>query len=503
MAGLPYSYHRQQAIPSVQPYSPPSRGGDDSSSLGTAARKTYPRTRMEITLDNFYTSKVYTSGSSRDVPFDVVQIVLMGQTKTRVDGLNTPHEVTHTFLKMVMPIPESTYPVPRVLEAGEQYSIPFHFVIPYYLTVNACGHRVSNEHVRDKHVLIPPSMGDWEKSDMGPAMAGVEYSIKARIFRDEDQCRRIKIIETSQRINVLPASFEEPPLSLTRNDVLYKMTKSKAVRKNLLSSKQGQLSAEAIQPSAVFLKPDGRCSSGTAAQVALTFDPSSADAPTPEITGVSGKVTAHTFFSSGTIANFPNLGDWNQQFSEKRGDYRTSSSLGPIAIDKPRWLKHNPSATRRDSGYSSCNEDDAAEVDSLNSGRRTAAATTSRSRSSKKANKRTGSPSVYTTTLQLPIRLPTDKKTFIPTFHSCIASRVYVLHLALVVGIGATSTTLNLSLPLQVAVESEAASPQDMGLPSFEAAVQEAEADAHLQPRTIGIPAQEYMETSVLPGYGA
>ncbi len=150
---------------------------------------------MTVDLNNHYISKVYSSGSTvtgsvnilakRDVRCDALQIVLVGHTKTRVDGLSSPHELIHTFLKLDMPIPESTYLVPRVLEMGREYSIPFHFVIPSYLTINACNHHIKNDQIRDQHVLLPPSMGYWEKSDMSPQMAVVEYAVKARLSGDD------------------------------------------------------------------------------------------------------------------------------------------------------------------------------------------------------------------------------------------------------------------------------------------------------------------------------
>ena len=212
----------------------------DEDSIAAAAFKkgSYAKSHIAVELDNFYSSKVYTTGSSvsgnvviitkRDIRFDNLQILLLGNTKTRVDGVNSPQEVSHTFLKLVMPIPESSYPVPRVLEAGREYTIPFHFVIPSYLTVNACNHHTSHDLLQDQHVLLPPSMGHWEKSDMSPQMAIVEYSIKARVLRDDEVTRKpARIFETVKRIQVLPASAEEPPLNVTKRDVLYKMNKSK------------------------------------------------------------------------------------------------------------------------------------------------------------------------------------------------------------------------------------------------------------------------------------
>jgi len=466
---------------------------------GAGKMAPFPKSNIDINLSNHYRSKIYTSSSpvngtvtittKRDVRFDSIQVLLMGHTKTRVDGLN-PHDVTHTFLKMIMPIPESTYPVPRVLETGRTYTIPFNFVIPNQLTINACNHHMLSRHVQDQHVLLPPSMGRWPKDDMAPEMARVEYLIKARVLREDDLGgKSIRIMEATEAIQVLPASVEEPPLSVTEQDRLYAMSKSKTLRKNLLSSKLGHLTMTAIQPTPAVLRSDGlHIVSKPTAQIDLEFEPASPEALPPKITGVSGKVIAHTFFSSGTIPNFPNLGDWNQQFTaEKRGSYATSVLLPPMPTPKARW-EQRLSTMRRDSGYASESNDtsDSAGNSSMSRKRRTAAGATS--------------PVYHTASLSIPVVLPIDKKTFIPTFHSCIASRVYTLQLSVTVAAGSSTTTLSMRAPLQVAVEADFQQ-NDASLPSFETAVEEAEADAHLRPRVLAVPEHQYTGTSVLPGY--
>ncbi|KAK0714584.1 hypothetical protein B0H67DRAFT_513003 [Lasiosphaeris hirsuta] len=475
----------------------------------SARRMAYPRSNIEINLDNHYNSKVYSTLSpvagnvtittKRDVRFDSIQILLVGNTKTRVDGVSSPHEVTHTFLKMLMPIPESTYPVPRILETGETYTIPFNFVIPTQLTIGACHHHMQSDLLQDQHVLLPPTMGRWEKDDMAPQMVQVEYSVKARVLRDPEVGEaRIRIMEAVKPIQVLPVSVEEPPLNITEADTLYIMAKSKSVRRNVLSSKLGRLTAEAGQPGPAVLRSDGLYMvSQPTAQIHLSFEPTSPDVLPPKVTAVSGKITAHSFFASGTISNFPNMGEWNQQFvSDKRGAYSTSASLPAMSAPKVRWTQQLSAATRRDSGYSSDhnnNNNNSPEYDSRASRQQSESSTTA-----------AGSPIFHTAVLQIPILLPTDKKTFVPTFHSCIASRVYTVQLSLTVSVGSAATTVSLTLPIQVGVEAEMEQAYGgMGLPSFEAAVAEAEADAHLQPRVLTVPELQYVQTSVLPGYRA
>ncbi len=481
-------------------------GSDDGSISAYSRRMAFPKSHVRINVDNHFNSKVYTSGSSisgtvsittqRDVRFDSIQVLLMGATRTRVDGVGSQSESTHVFLKMDMPIPESLYPVPRILESGRTITVPFNFIIPRQLTIGACNHHMISDLVRDHHVRLPPSLGSWEKDDLAPEMAKIEYSIRARVFREPELGgRMVKVIEASQLLRVLPASPEDPPLSITKHDRPYKMAKTKTLRKNLLSSKLGKLTATATQPGAVRLQPDGLGISSTDVRLHLHFEPSSPGLGPPKVTSVSAKVSAHTHFASGPISTFPNLGDWQRSISaEKRGSYSTSVSLFSQAIDMFKWSEH-ANLARRDSGYSSDGgpgyETDRTEL----------ASDQRRSRHVGKKPRRSTPDVFHSAILQVPIKLPLDRKIFVPTFHSCIASRVYILQLTVMLSAGPISSTVNLSVPLQISVEGDMQ--DNAGLPSFEMALEEAEVDALLRPRLLAVPEDQFRETSVLPGYGA
>jgi hypothetical protein len=494
---------------------PPAEMSTLSSTSGLRAagakKMAYPKSDINVNLKDHYNSKVFTSSSpvtgdvtittKREVPFDSIQIILLGTTKTTFDGMGAPQSVTHTFLKMLMPIPESTYAAPRVLMPGQTYTIPFNFVIPNQLTINACNHERLSDQVQDHHVLLPPSLGGWERDDMGPVMAQVDYTIKARVLRDdvvEGVTKRTRIMEATQTIKVLPATAEEPPLNITDKDKIYRMSKTKTLRKNLLSTKLGRLTAEAIQPGPAVLSADSRrVMAHPMAHINLTFSPESSRTLPPTITGVSAKLTAHTYFSSGTISTFPNLNAWQQQpyVLDRRGYFSTSTPLPAITLaEQPAWTTPAAAAaaiSRRDSGYGGTTDDEdeptPTEHDFLN----------------KNNNKPT---STITTTVAIPLTLPTAKKTLVPTFHSCIASRVYTLQLTLHMSVKGAANTVSLIVPLQIGVEgsaqlqqqgysSSSASPSyeagvvvpgPMGLPTFE----EAAADAHLRPRVLRMPVE-------------
>ncbi|KAL1840136.1 hypothetical protein VTJ49DRAFT_752 [Mycothermus thermophilus] len=516
-----------------------------------------PKSDIRVVLDDHYASKVFTSLSpvaghvsittKRLVAFESIQIVLLGQTKTSFDGMSAPQEITHTFLKMVMPVPESTYPVPRVLEPGETYTVPFNFVIPSQLTINACNHERLADQVQQHHLLLPPTLGGWERDDMGPRMARVEYAIKARVIRDDGDGRKVRVMEACHPINVLPASVEEPPLSVSDSDNLYRMSKTKTLRRSLLATRYGRITAEAIQPGPAVLSPDGRrVMTHPMAHIRLTFEPeesksSSSARPVllPGIKSVSAKLAAHTFFSSGTISSFPNLGEWHGLYQlDRRGHYSTSVSLPPATFsEQPGWAPVNvaqqttSSITRRDSGYAGSDSSSSSGVSIPSSSlsqsvpklvfRNGQYHRVSQTEEQDDPKKPSQQQQTYTTTLSIPIALPTDKKTLVPTFHSCIASRVYALHLTIALA-GSAGEKLALVVPVQVAVgsSSESASTnspeftetvataaaaaegggsaesrsttttsgtgdqQEHDLPTFE----EAAADAHLRPRVLHAP---------------
>lgn len=494
-----------------------------SSSLSAHGRRTpFPKSDVQIHIKNHYKTKTYTSSSpvsgfvtittQRDVHFDSIEIDLIGTSKTRTEGYSAPTESSHTFLKLVMPIPESTYPVPRVLETGRAITIPFHFVLPNFLTLSACQHKVDSEHVREQHLCLPPSMGswargNWEKDDLAPHMAEVIYSIKARVWREpEFRGRPIKVMEGVKSFQVLPAFAEAAPLTIDENEIntLYRMSKTKTLRKNLLSSKLGTLTVSAQQPRAIALHPDGRVAADSLAQLDVQFTPLAADAQPPRITSVTAKLVAHTYYSAGPFNSLPNTGDFMKGgLAARRGFYSTSVNLPSVTLDNQSspivWFTHRLS--RRDSGYGSdCSlgeeEDQQSQQQQLQQNRR-------QRRKSSLANLiRTTRPSsptsrpivnsnvIHSTSIHLPLTLPTAKRTFVPTFHSCIASRVYTLHVALTVDSSTTTATkISLDLPVQITVVAGAQG-EDEGeelLPSWAEAVEEAAADEFLRPRVLGV----------------
>lgn len=490
-----------------------SSSGSDSSTLGDVGQRLIGgKSNMTVHLDNYFTNRVYTSGSplsghvklevGRNLRFDQVQILFLGTSVTRMDGVRSPQTTSHTFLKLEMPIPESSYPVPRMYEAGRTYDIPFNFVIPSHLTINACNHSVDSPAVHDSHLCLPPTVGSWHgKDDFSPDMAKVEYSVIARVLGEEaENGRRPKVLESLHPVRVLPAHPELPPLDITSHDRLYKMTKHKTLRKSLLTSKLGKLTVSGKQPSAIMLSPDGNLASTTNAQVDLVFEPAASLALPPTITGVSSKITAMTYYSMGAVNGFPNMGEWVRAFgADVRAAYSSSTALAATHIDKLRWRRNIRTEARRGSTWST---DTAATdgTDATSDGERASQGRDNDRRRGSKDSTKEPSPIYHTASLQVPIELPMHKKMFIPSFHSCILSRSYLLWITVSLSCGGTNSSVVLGVPVQIGVQSSDATIDSTGPPSFEAAIEEAAADEFLRPRTLSIPDVQFQQHA-LPGY--
>ncbi|KAM0438777.1 hypothetical protein ACHAPT_001536 [Fusarium lateritium] len=453
---------------------------------------------VDIKIDQHWSSKAYTSGSTiaghvvvntqRDVAFDDFEIMFTGTAYTRVDFVNQYSSATYAarpFMKLRMPIRASDLPSPRVFEAGRTYTIPFNFVVPHQLTLSACNHPVEHAGVRDHHLQLPPTMGFWEHNDQSPDMAHIEYAVRAGAHKETADEGRATTLEGFHMVKVLPSLPEDAPLDIGPNDERYALSKTKTIRKSLFSVKQGKLTTTASQPGAIMLSANFLKASETNLKVDLKFSTTSADITPPKINSVSAKLHSTTFFSSAPMNHLPNLGARIKHQSSPSLTYSTTTPI-PLHPDTHVTWENEAPASRRDSGYSSgaWHEAETSETEGAE-GRR-----------SKKASKE----NVHRyATLDIPFSLPTGgNKIFLPTFYSCISARTYIVYLTL--SVGPMNTNINLFVPVQVAVENTF-EPADDELPSFDAALAEADADSYFHPRLMQVPSESFQGTSTLPGY--
>lgn len=464
----------------------------------------------EVHLDRHFSSKVYTSGSSvsghveieptRDIAFDSFEILFTGIVATRLDFVQSyTTNAVRTFMKLRMPIQESEVPAARIFKAGQTYNISFHFVVPHQLTIGACNHGPETpDLVKDQHLRLPPTMGYWDADDQAPDMTHIEYAIKARaLHTPRPGAQRSLVLEGKKVIKVLAATPEDPPLGITSKDERYCMSKTKTIRKNLLSAKMGEFKAMSSEPGAIILSGDGVGASSTCARVDLEFAPATADQAPPKVNSIQGKVIATTFFGNSPQDYLPNLGSKDNYAHNGLLTYTGTHNLFNNRLDKVAWTEHNLSMPRRDSGYSTLGTPGEEPAESDEDGGYFA-----QGGGKGKAKKSHGPPIRHRAQLELPIAIPvSNKKIFLPSFHNCLISRTYTLQLIL--SVGPSNTTMTLSVPLQLGVE-QRYEPQGDELPSFERAVAEAEAqaaDPYWQPSHMRSHFPSTQTDSVLPGY--
>ncbi|KPM45295.1 hypothetical protein AK830_g1251 [Neonectria ditissima] len=378
--------------------------------------------QLRVHIDHHYASKAYTCGSAvtgtvvftprSDTPFSKVRVSLVGTASVTRQDLDYAKRATHFFLRTEMVVPESIYPEAKVFRSGNTYSIPFLFVIPSRLTSSACTHRIASGSVKDAHTLLPPSMGTWERDDLGAPMTNIEYSVQACVETGSKPCKRSSMAMADKHvINVLPYLPEEPPLSIGDINIQYALDKTKKVRKNMFSSPEGRITATAVQPKAVRLDSDGFGSSESAVLIDLTFEPLSPNATPPEINTLSASLHTQTWSRQSPNVAFPNMG-------LLRDAYTQHNSLFSRRSVQTAWTPSTKEAMIDDT------------LDLV----------------------------PYTTTVRVPFNLPMSSKMLLPTFHSCLVSRTYKLDLALSVG----NSTLRFTVPLQITMEHVGQHLQDM-----------------------------------------
>ncbi|EOD43647.1 putative arrestin domain-containing protein [Neofusicoccum parvum UCRNP2] len=445
-----------------------------------------------------------------DTRFDDIEIAFVGQSETFVDKFSTAPTMSsrtdagHLFLKLRQPIDESTLPMPRIAEAGRTYTFPFTFVIPDQLLPKAC-QRYANDQVRAAHLQVPPSMGDTSISghggklldDLTPEMARISYAIKVTITRErETDGKIVTLVDKTKKVRVKPAFEEQPPLVVGSNDADYRLREEKTIRKGVFKGKLGKLVMETQQPRSLRI-PGARTAEDrpitTSAKVVLRFDPADEDCLPPRLGNLSSKLKVTTFFATTPRRQFPCREQVLLDISQ--GIFSEMLPLSSRCMAAAQWQKHTPTAetatspavSRRDSGVSDCSDSSSKqnvpEPSTAYAGR-----------------------SYYTANLLIPIQLPTNK-TFVPTFHSCLVSRVYRLDLSLSTS---ATTSLSLKVPLQVSAEGSAEGASESAeRESSQAVAREAAAALHdvFAPRSVAPPSAEFLEGSQMdarpPGYEA
>ncbi|KAL4724252.1 hypothetical protein ACLX1H_008865 [Fusarium chlamydosporum] len=196
-----------------------------------------PSCHVEIDIGGHTESKIYTTGSKiqgsvkltahHQTAFHSIQVDLRGTTTTRqAFQYGTPF-TTHTFMQIRMPISEAVLPACQILEAGKVYNIPFLFIIPTDLSPKACNHQ--NTTVRERHLLLPPTIGAWKTKDLTDGSISVDYVIRARLVLEKDDRGKERFVDHGVSLKVIPVFPEQPPIHISSPNSQYCFRDSKSL----------------------------------------------------------------------------------------------------------------------------------------------------------------------------------------------------------------------------------------------------------------------------------
>ncbi|EUC46676.1 hypothetical protein COCMIDRAFT_92173 [Bipolaris oryzae ATCC 44560] len=428
--------------------------------------------------------------AQHDTRFEDIDISFTGTTQVYVDRMtSTPTmtgrtEAKHRFLTLRQPIDKSIFPDPRIFEAGRAYQIPFTFTVPSQLLPRACSHDVVSDHIRDAHLQLPPSIGDADLAgfgstlldDLAPDMSKITYSIQVKIAHIRGSEGISVLTEKIKKVRVKPAFPEQPPLNID-NSPDYRQRQERTVKKGLFKGKLGKLSARTVQPSPLVI-PGARSTEGklitTMAKLILRFDPADETNLPPKLSSLTTKLKVSTFYASAARKCMPTRSALAYDLSQ--GLYSEYVPLSTLCIASAQWTKHgaesNPppaSFLRRDSGISDCSTNSECE-EAFANGILPGSSVYNQG-------------VFYTTQVLVPVTLPMTRN-FIPTFHSCLISRVYALTLQFSVH---GSLSLSLKVPIQICAQGSDTGIENARARSVEESAFRSAADV-LAPRNIAPP---------------
>jgi hypothetical protein len=398
-----------------------------------------------------------------------------------------------TFLKLRQPIEEASYPEPRVFQQGSLYRFPFTFVVPEQLLPQSCSHRTCNQHLQHAHTQLPPSLGDPMMAsdgqslldDMAPKMSQISYMIRVTVRKSAGEDNELRTLASvAKKVRIIPASVEQPPLEIVDNLEGYCTRREKDVRRGLLRGKMGRLVVAASQPKALqLLAPGVECSGpvcssniSSAVTLHLRFDPEDHTEQPPRLGSLLSKMKVLTFYSSKPWTAFP-ARSRELAWDSSQGVYTETIALASRCVASAQWEKHS-SATAAAAG-------DTSRCSSLQS---TSSVDTVAGPSASYAGK-----SFYTASIIVPISLPADKA-FVPTFHSCLISRVYMLDLSLTYhtpNANVLAPSISLRLPIQITSAHREGSLNHLS----DAVLSQMQiVDEFFEPRSVAPPSPEYLE---------
>ncbi|KAL4886286.1 hypothetical protein BJY04DRAFT_213817 [Aspergillus karnatakaensis] len=363
--------------------------------------------------------------AQNDLRFDNIYIMFLGEQSTNIPS-ESPGKAHIQFLKQIYEIPEDILASPGVFKINKRYEIPFVFEVTDYLAASSCTHS-ANPLVKAAHLHPPPSCGDASiagfggklRDDFAPTACRILYSIYVKIERSSMTTGlQETYLEKRAKVRVKPAIGEVPlpelPSSLSNEYNLFReeTIQDPSSRKTTL----GRINVTLEQPGCFYhpLRDPIRLIS-KAVRIFLVYHQSNPEStkPPPELKSLKAQIIATTMYTTNLRETHP-LAKKRDLFKRPINYRDAELPLSIPSIPQLSW--------KYDQSYKA-----------------------------------------YTATLLVPVTLPKDKS-FIPTFHSCLISRVYSLDFQL--SVQGASSTVKLRAPMQIAAERDPSA-----LPSYNASL--------------------------------
>jgi len=323
--------------------------------------------------------------------------------------------------------------------------------------------------------------GITKLEDYCPNMVTISYFIRVKLHKangvdDNGRARTRLVAEETRKLRVIPATAEQPPINIQGQEEEYCLRRVKAIKRGMFKPSSGHFIMESTQPSPLRLPaPTLSCANlnmeslvHTVGTVTLRFDPDNVNDAPPKLAMLNSKLKILTFYQSTPLEDWPKrttlMHDSRRQVnidtvglsSRNMGSVqwrRHDSSTGPPVYPIPAPPSHN---TKPDKPY-------------------------------------------YLAQLLVPLTLP-QKKHFVPTFHSCLVSRIYSLELTQ--EFKATGNNLNQSCTLRVPVQILSEPREGAGAVTTPAYAEPDEDDNedeigdYFTPRTFGPPPPSFTATA-------
>lgn len=298
------------------------------------------------------------------------------------------------------------------LNGHHKYHCPFSLEIPQRLHPQVCRHRTQSLAVYEAHTRIPPTLGNGNIESSGkfglidilPEAAEISYTLHASLFAPLSDRGSQPIISTEMKgISILPYFDQEPPREGFGSH-LYCTSKEKSLKYGMWNRQIGRLGVSASQPEPLssghinLSEGHGSC---TTAVVDLNFEQEGTTKP-PQLCSITTRLSAITLYGAVPWESYPDLLVGKVSFTENgRGIHWKAISLSKMCVESVRWIEKPP--------YSPCEQPSAPHLANCD---------------------RPATRTHHTASIVVPITVPKTQH-LVPTFHSCLISRVYLLEFSL------------------------------------------------------------------------